>query len=365
MSQAEELYNKSNSVTGYLVATLIIISIQVLALFPLLIYPFNLFTDSQGTVFISNIPYLVAYAMIPIFYYITVSLLLNPKRIVSPVWGQTGTIAVLTVLLVYKWSTTNILPTNSIELSTLWQNLTQTIFTWGFVLLEIGLVQLLIVREVVRLSFDGVDKKSYLVNKAPPEIIALISKGFLATHHFEKPRKQGSVWITKRYDTKTKSALILAIGEANSANQTVIATIAYRKDFYVIKKSPSSSDIRDEIMENIKGKILVADKSVLITDIPINELHDDPSTVAFEEARDITISRLGTISEKVHDIPLYFKVMMVLTTIGIVGLALAQLANIGSYTELIITLIVALGLEIGLPLREELRSKLTIKKSDE
>jgi len=170
------------------------------------------------------------------------------------------------------------------------------------------------------------------------------------------------VWITKRFDTRSKSSLVIAIGEqVGNPKNSIIATVAFRRGMYVIKKDETSSAIRDEI---IRGKLLEIDPSRKPIKVSSENLNDDASIIAFEEARDITISKLGTISEKTRDIPLFFKILISGTLLAIIALTLLQLLGYGYFTELIATLIIALVLEIGLPLRDELQNRLSKRKAE-
>ena len=357
----EELVNKGNSALGFIVATFLIMGLQVAALIPLTSLPLEFLMTESVIIYPTNIPYLVAYFTIPLFFYIGVSLLLNPKRIISPLLAQIGTIALVTIILAFKASMISI--STSDQMMVLIQSLASTISFWAMLLVEAGVIQLLFVRWVVGLSFDNVDRESYLVEgKSPQDVIVYFGKIFLATHHFEKPRQQSSVWITKRFDTRSKSSLVIAIGEqVGNPKNSIIATVAFRRGMYVIKKDETSSAIRDEI---IRGKLLEIDPSRKPIKVSSENLNDDASIIAFEEARDITISKLGTISEKTRDIPLFFKILISGTLLAIIALTLLQLLGYGYFTELIATLIIALVLEIGLPLRDELQNRLSKRKAE-
>jgi hypothetical protein len=363
MSTVEELVNKGNSTLGLITSTLLIISFQAVALIPLLLIPLEPLMTQSLVIYPTNMAYIVAYFAIPLIFYIGASLLLNPKRIISPLYAQIGTIAIITIILTFRASTTSI--HTSDQMSALVQSLFQTISFWAMLLVEGGVIQLLFVRWVIRLSFDSIDRESYFVEgKSPQEVVSLLGKSFLNAHHFEKPRQQGSVWITKRFDPRSKSSLIIAIGEQVGAPKNcIIATIAFRRGMYVIKRDKAASDIRDEMFDNIKGKLLTVDPNVRLIKLSDETLNDDASSVAYEEARDVTISRLGAISEKARDIPLYYKVLIGGTLIALVALVLAQLIGYGNFTELIATVIIALVLEIGLPLRDELREQLSKRET--
>jgi uncharacterized membrane protein len=363
MVTVEELVNKGNSTVGFIVATLLVMSLQIVSLIPLIAVPLEPLMTTSVVLYPTNIPYIVAYFTIPLVFYICASLLLNPKRIISPLYAQIGTIAIITMMLAYRVATEPISTLN--EMLTLIQSLVSTIVFWAMLLGEGGFVQLLVVRKVVGLSFDSVDRVSFLIEgKSPKDVIVLLGNSFINTYHFDKPFQRGTVWVIRRFDNRTKSSLIIAIGEqiGNSKN-CIIATVAYHKGMYVINKSKASSDIRDEFFSNIKGKLLAIDPNIKVIRVPDEGLNDDTSTIAYVEARDVTISKLGIISEKARDIPLYYRVLIGGTLIALIGLVLAQLLNYGSFIELIAVVLIALGLEIGLPLRDELRDQLSKRKN--
>jgi hypothetical protein len=363
MITTEELVNKGNSTVGLIVATLFVMSLQIVALIPLIAVPLEPLAITSGVLYPTNIPYIVGYFTIPLIFYIGASLLLNPKRIISPFYAQVGTIAIITMMLAYKVAVTPI--STTVQMLTLVQSLVQTIIFWAMFLVEFGVVQLWVVRKVVGLSFDSVDRVSFLIeSKSLKDVIALLGNSFINTYHFDKPFQRGVVWVIRRFDNRTRSALIIAVGEqVGNPKNCIIATVAYHKGMYVINKSKASSDIRDEIFSNIKGKLLAIDPKIKAIRVPEESLNDDASTVAYEEARDVTVSKLGIVSEKARDIPLYYRVLIGGTLIALIGLVLAQLLNYGAFIELIAAVLIALGLEIGLPLRDELRDQLSKRKN--
>jgi hypothetical protein len=262
------------------------------------------------------------------------------------------------MMLAYKVATT-ISPT-----VTLIQNLVQTIAFWALLSGEIGVIQLWLARWVIGLSLDSIDRVSFLIEGMSPEqLVAVLGDSFINTYYFGKPSQKEKVWIISRQDRRSKCSMIIAVGEqAGNPNNAIIATVAFQRGTYAIRKTKRASDIRDEIVNNIRGKLANSNPKIAVTPIPIEQLNDEASSVAYIQAQDITVSKLGVMAEKAKIIPPYYKVLIVFTLLAMIGLSFAQLLNYGSYIELIIALIIALGLEIGIPLREELRDQSSKRK---
>jgi len=354
----EELLKRDDSAVGLIAATLLIMSMQIVALMPLIAMPLESLMNANQILLPVNIPYFVAYFTIPLFYYIGVSLLFSPKRIVSPLYVQIGTTSIISMMLAYKVATT-ISPT-----VTLIQNLVQTIAFWALLSGEIGVIQLWLARWVIGLSLDSIDRVSFLIEGMSPEqLVAVLGDSFINTYYFGKPSQKEKVWIISRQDRRSKCSMIIAVGEqAGNPNNAIIATVAFQRGTYAIRKTKRASDIRDEIVNNIRGKLANSNPKIAVTPIPIEQLNDEASSVAYIQAQDITVSKLGVMAEKAKIIPPYYKVLIVFTLLAMIGLSFAQLLNYGSYIELIIALIIALGLEIGIPLREELRDQSSKRK---
>lgn len=360
MGTVENTIIRGNSVVGFIVASLLIIAVQIFALFPVLSAPIVSLLQENKTL-LPDALYLFGFFILPLIYYIIVSLLLNPKRIISPLYTQVGTIAIFIIIFTFRMATTIptliLTPTQS---SNLMENIASTLTLWGMLLAEIALFQHYIVRWVVGVSFDSVDRKSFAVEGITPnEIIALLGKNFIETHHFTKPCQHGSVWLIKKYDYRTKNALIIAIGEQiENSNNSIIATVAYHKSMYVIKKEKTASDTQQEFLETIKARLLITNAKIKIIKLPDDKLCDDSSLIAYQEAQSITVSKLGVLSEKVQIIPITYKILIVISLIAFIGITLAQLLGMGNFLELIVAVLIALGLEIILPLRHELQSQL-------
>jgi len=358
MATLEESLTRDNAKAGLIVAMLLIMSFQVVALIPLIAIPLEALTTPGQVLFITNIPYLIAYLAIPLVYYVGVSLLFNPKRIVSPFYAQIGTIGIITMMLTYRVATTM-----SATLILL-QNMIQTIAILVLFFIEVGYIQLRFVRWIVGLNFDTVDSLSFLVEGIPPDkLVAVLGDGFLNAWYFSKTYHNEKVWVLKKHDQRSKCSLIVAIGEqTGNPNNSLIATVGFQRGFHAIMKTDKASNIRNEIVNNIKGKLTSYDPKIEIKSI--EQLNDDASTLAYTKALAITVSKLGIVTEKAKYIPLYYKILVVCTLLAIVGFSLLQVLGYGSYGDWVLTLLIALSLEIGIPLHDQLRDQLSKRKSE-
>jgi hypothetical protein len=350
---------RDNSTIGLMVATIFIISLQVTALIPLIAYPLEQFSNPNQVLLPTNITYIVAYFLAPLVYYVGVSLLLNPKRIVSPFYAQIGTIGILTMMLTYRVATT-ISATDQ-----LLQNLVNTIVVLTLLFGEAGYFQLQFVRWIVGLNYDSVDRASFLVEGMSFDSVKdALGKSFIDLYGFGKPNQEGNVWILSKYGVRSKWSLILVIGQQPGIpDNSIIATAAFQRGICAIVKTKQASSSRNEIVNNIKGKLGSINPKIQLIPIPDDQLDDDASILAHSKAKEITISKLGIVAETARAISLFYKVLIALTLFAIVGLILTQVLTSGNYLELIIALLVALGVEIGIPLHSDIREQLLKRKT--
>ena len=213
-----EKLEKESSTIGLVILTFLLISIQIIFFIPNLIQPI-VFEENNAKIFLPTTPILIIiYFILPIIYCTIISILFKPKRILSPIYVQIGTIAFLLFLIIFKVTiSTNIqYPENLLSI------LISTIFLNMFFAVYIGFFQLLVIKWVVGLNFDSVDQKTYKIEGVSlDKLIEFLEKKFFNIWSFNKNKKD-KIYIFTRKDNRRKTSIIISIGSQDDDKNKLI-----------------------------------------------------------------------------------------------------------------------------------------------
>ena len=273
------------------------------------------------------------------------------KTMVNPVWVEAGTFALVLVLTIYNLSTGVVLTVQSVGVLGF-----LIILSLMFITL-IGIFQWLAVRWVIRMNFEVADRISYSIDMKPKEILHKLGTSFLDDWLFNRECDIGDIWILRRSDSYERNVLLEIGPHPKEENKSILATIAYELDSGWVIRSSSASNMRDIIVKNIEDRL-----SIKFTDTLPN-LDDPVSKLAYDNVKDLATSRIEVTWVFLRKLPRLFKVMLGLTLALLVGISVAYFnypqwgINSDTYVGAIVVLIVALFVEIGLPLREEIQKR--------
>lgn len=352
-----ERIKESQSTIYLFFATILIIPFQVLLLGIAFVGSYNAIV-SGFLITSESYYYLVAYFVLTIIYSIFASLLFQPKRIVSPINIQIGTIVIVSLFIVYQQLTAMFFVTTEQEIAFIGALALIVFFISAFLIMA-GFVQFLVVRWVIGLNFDNVERTSYIANLAPKQILEALGDGFLDVWDFNRrkdnPRAKNPIWVLKCHDLYGNS-IVLTIGtQTGKANESILATVAYRRSAYEISTSESASNMQKSIINDIKERLYQFDAKSVVSRI---EKTDDPvSFKAYSHALSVTRSKTESTREFLKSIPRYY---LYAISITIVTLFISTITygfgflDLGTYVSVAVGATIALLVELGVSLREEL-----------
>lgn len=345
---------RSNISIGLIILAFFGIALNTLFFLPAISSATQMFyVQSQGELFFPTEPLLlVGYIVVPIIYCSFASILLHPKTMVNPLVIQIGAFALVIIFTLMNLSNGRVIATTQLVL-TLGVLIA---FSMAFVIL-IGFFQGLIVVLVIRMTYEDVDRISYLVDMKPKEFLHKLGDSFLIDYNFTRECDTSEFWVLERSDNNRH--LLLEIGtNPKDENRSILATISYEVVDNVIIKSDSANRLRESILDNIEKRLSINfQKNITALDDPVSKL-------ALINVENYTRSRIEVTWTFLRKLPRLFKLMLGLTLALLVGLTVIyfnfnqqKIISTDTFVGAFVVLMVALFIEIGIPLREELQKK--------
>ncbi len=356
-----EKIQRAQSTLALFFATILIIPFQVLLFGFVLIGSYDMQTGmlDLSISLSNNIPYFAIYVVLTILYCIILSLVFHPKRIVSPINIQIGTASVLSSFLIYS-QIANMRITSMVQALGILGSLALTIIFLTFFLITIGIFQFLVVKLVVALNFESVDRVSFLIDGKPEKILGVLGDEFVDVWEFSRRKdnpkaKKNPIWVLKCRDPYGNSVILTLGSYLGDNKKCVLATVSYHKSLYSISRSKTSSGMRASIINDIKERLAQSNLKSSLTQM---EGVDDPiSFKAYSHALASTLPKTEITKEFFRNIPRYYLYGIIVTLIALVSMSVAFIAGLldnSTYVGGVIVLIVALLAELGVSLREEL-----------
>jgi hypothetical protein len=355
MNIIEEKLRKEATIISLLSSIVLLSVIQITFFSSIFTIPIQEIQGKGIIFFPYNLIFLIYYFVIPIVYCICISLSFNPKRIVSPINAQIMTMSFLTIMLFYKILNSTIEIT---DLTKLLINLSTSILVGYILLIEIGWLQLFVVRKVVGLNFGSIERKTIEIDGFSPEkIIDKLKESFLFVWDFNLDEDQeNNIFIMKRGGGKKKWSGIIAV-KGLSKNKSIISIILFQSKTYSIEKSEDTSRIMNELIDTIKGKLLSSNIKFVIKEKKTYE--DTVSKKVYEICLDMIGSKFKNIRGAVKKIPAFYKTLLIiLTVIFLIILVYSYLTNNSEMVlNFIIPTIIGLILEISSAIHDVQKKK--------
>jgi hypothetical protein len=359
MSILEEIKNTQTTL-GLSFATIIVIPFHIIILFSTYVASYD-FQTMKSTLGLKSLPVFIGYFILTIVYCALASIFFNPKRIVSPINVQIGTGTTLSIMFIYDTLKT-MKPTTEAEAWQIVGNMAGTIFFLIIVLFLVGAFQFFAVRWLVGSNLVGMDRKSYSIDGDYGTIDRLLD--FLSVRDLRRQTDIENKIIYKMPRTYASQVLLVLGPDPKNEHHSILATVAYRKGTYSFEKSEYAATLRDSIIAEIYGRLIANDRSYEITPIDKDEPDDPISTWANLLASTPTRSRIESAGDLLEKIPLFYKTLITMTTIALITINIAfwttyRNFDFNTYVSLTVFLIIALFVEAGIPLREEVFRKKT------
>jgi len=244
---------RQHASVGLVVFTFVGIVIQVLFLTEQLITaPNQLNLPSPAISLIpTDVLSAVAYLLWPVLYCSVASLVPKPKRIVSPVYIQIGTVS-LSLLIIANYAINSQMITTPVFT----ENLFGFLFAWMLVLAFVGFLQLVVVRWVVGLNSEDLDNRTtYSINAEFEIARKAFNEDFLDAHPFRRVRRVKNILMMK-LRKPTGDTVILALGRnPNNSRESLLATVPFKQSLYSISNSKKARNIRDAAVVFLKNQM--------------------------------------------------------------------------------------------------------------
>lgn len=339
---------------GLIILTLLAIAVEPILFLPAITNARQIFLfQGQAELFVpTDLLSLIAFIILPIIYCSFASILLRPKTMVNPVIVQTGAFAVVIILILVNLSyTQTVLTTQFVAILAL-----LIAFSAAFVIV-IGFFQWLIVYWVIRMGYEDSDRVSYIIDMKPKEFLHKLGNSFLDDWTFSRECDVGEFWVLERDDNNR--CLLLEVGaNPKDDKQSILATVAYEIIGTFIVKSDSANRIRDIILNDIEKRIGVSFRNNTA------DLDDPVSRLAFINVENLARSRIEVTWAFLRNLPRLFKVMLGLTVALLLGLTIMyfnfneqKIISSDTFIGALVVLIIALFVEVGIPLRDELQKR--------
>lgn len=346
---------KDSSITLFM-ATLLLVAIEAVFFIPSILNAGIAFQNpSQSRLLLpSDLASLLLWIIIPMIYCSIVSIMIRPKRMVNPIHVQIILISIVVLLSIGNIVTTG--GSVAAELVSITGFSMIAAFS-VFTAIIMGVLEWLVVNWVIRMNYEGCNRVSFVVNMNTKDILHKLGRSFLDTWTFRGRRDIGDMWLLERNDNDR--CLLIEVGpHPKDGTKSILATVAYEIQHDWIVESKEASDLREIILDNTEKKL-----GIEFSDNQ-SDLDDVVSRLALTNVKDKAQSRIEVTWRLLRKLHRVYQISLVLTTILLFALSIAyfylnQSVTISpdTYIALTITLIIALFVEIGIPLREEISGK--------
>ena len=332
-------------------ATIFIIPFQTYLLIPFSIESLNALQTHPLNLFQNNLILFIEFFSLPIIYCIIISLLFQPKRLVSPINIQIGSFALFSIFVINSYL-------DSTQKN--YENLFIVMSLIAIYIMTIGFIQFFIVRWVIGLNYNDSDRRAFTINGSPKEIVHILGKNFKFSRNFKAEKKEGDnpIWIFTCFDN-LRNTVIVAFGSfQNNKNKCVLAIVAYRKTMSWISKSQIATNMSVSIKNDIEYRLKEANKKYII--FPLKKVDDFVSSEAFCKIELETMTKFEVIIDFFRKIPTNFRRAIYITSFISIILTIALSfgkIDFNNYINVIVPVLIALIIEIGIPLKDVLKTK--------
>ncbi|MCL5067721.1 MAG: hypothetical protein M1368_05130 [Thaumarchaeota archaeon] len=344
MQQVEDKLRRETSIVRLLVLLVIGVFIQYL------IIAADIYPVARSVVFSPEIPIpnnvlqLIAYLVVTIVYTTTLSSLLKPKRIISPLYIQVTTSTIALIIMgayLYQIAPAYLSGLSTTSYTIIQENYVITAFAAIFSASILGAGQNLLVRWLVGLNGDedDIDVRSFRFTGTDIKTFAklLINDPYLRHNGlFRRTFKKGIFYMrTFRND---RDRIILLAGPApnqpSNSPQThaiTLATVACKLGAYTIRKDPNISEDRDNVVRHIQQKV-----AQLGYEMKEANNDNDVATIASK----LALSEAQSRFTELKNLRTVHKILLVITLAYFVAIGYFALQNFLTASETINALII-------------------------
>jgi len=208
------------------------------------------------------------------------------------------------------------------------------------------------------MNYESSSEKAFVVDLKTKAILHKLGSSFLDDHNFSRKCDLGDIWRLERSDGNFRYLLIEVGPHPDDGAKSILATVAYEIRRNRVFESRSASNLRDIIVGDIE-KRLGLEFAKKMTD-----LTDPVSRLAIDNVEDLGRSRIEVTWDFLRGISKFYQAAIGLTAsllvvLSVVYFYFGQNINLtsDSYIVTSVALFIALIVEIGVPLREELNKK--------
>jgi len=295
------------------------------------------------------------YLVVALGYSIPVSLLQKPKRIISPLNIQLGTVGVFGLVMLTRF----LIPFTNYGFTMM--TYIQFALSWGFFYLIfftlfgiVGFYQTLFVRWWIGVNLVSLSRQTFRINANFAKVRKqLLTENFVDFFHFRIREDSENLLILKRAG---RLNVVLALTPELRKERSILAVIAYELSLYAMESTPPSLELRDNVVFNLRGRMQGSAFTTHTNETMVMSL---AYAVAMEPAK----SKFERVRGLWENIPRYFQYAIATTLSTLVVLVplvyyfqsqLKVTFEFGFFFELEVLISLALMAEIGLGAREEL-----------
>lgn len=354
MSDAK-VNKRTNISIGLIILTFLGIAINTLFFLPTISSATQIFlVQRQSELFVpTDLTLLAGLILIPIVYCSFASVLLHPKTMVNPLLVQIGTLALVIIFSSMNLSNGQVILTTPFVTGVAFLIAFSAMF-----LILVGFFQWIFVIWVIRMGYEDSDRVSYIVDMKPKEFLHKLGDSFLDDWSFSRESDISEIWVLER--NENGRCLLLEVGtDPKNDGKSILATVAYERIGTLLVNSDSASRKRDIILSDIEKRT-----GVSLKDNNRTELDDPVSRLALINVENLARSRIEITWTFLRQLPRLFKAMLGLTLSLLSGLSIAyfnfneqKILSSDTFISVIVILIIALFVEIGIPLRDELQKR--------
>lgn len=218
-----------------------------------------------------------------------------------------------------------------------------------------GYAETQLVRWLVGLDIEGLDRKTYSINLPAKVVADLVQSDSFAPKGWKVEENDSQVLVLKKgYGTGERIIVALTKNPEAPERATIMATVAFDVGTYYIKESKDASNLRDSMKNDLAMRLKENYPYATITLKP--DMTDFASARAHSIASFPSESKLAVGRLLFLELPNYFKAAIILTFFGLILTPLAAYFKIGNfdYGSIFAVFFVALVAELGVAVREEI-----------
>lgn len=214
----------------------------------------ELTSSSTTLLFPADLAGILAYFVTTLAYCYVVAQVLIPRRMPSPILIQlVGVFLTFVIVLAsFVGLYASQLQKNSLFYTVLASQLAISLLISGIFAFLIGLIQYLLLRRILGLSFNSIDTETFFVDSPYSDTLHILQdKGFLDLHNLAINEETPTVIALSRSVGFQRQILVATPSDAG----TILCSVAFEVRYETITKTLNASDTMLDITRHIKGRL--------------------------------------------------------------------------------------------------------------